>query len=155
MLRVFLLSLVVLASCGQKLIPGTRVPDTKENRVIADLVQKYRLAVERKDIDALKEMVSRRYYSNAGTTGDNQDDYGYDFLEGTILPMLRDDIKQVQFRIYLKRIYFQGDRAFAEFEYYYKFFYLDGGKERWFAKNDHGRLEFAKEDNVWRIVGGL
>jgi len=155
MKRLFLFCFFILFSCAQRLIPGTKVPDTKENREIAELVQRYRLAVERRDIDALREMVSRRYYSNAGTTGDNSDDYGYDYLESKIFPMLRDDIKQVQFYIFLKRIYFEGDRAFAEFEYYYKFFYMDGGKERWFAKSDHARLEFAKEDNVWRIVGGM
>jgi len=58
--------------------------------------------------------------------------------------------------IYLRRISFPSETtAQADFEYYYKFFYVEGGKDRWQARNDFARLEFAKEDGVWRIVAGL
>lgn len=146
---------VALWACAPRNIEGTNVPDTRENRVIADLVERYRLAVERRDTDALREMMSRRYFENAGTTANPDDDYGYDQFESSVLPLLTQDVKSVQFRIYLRRVEFQGDRAFAEYEYYYKFYYVDGGKDRWAAKNDFARLEFVWEDGVWRIAGGM
>jgi hypothetical protein len=46
-------------------------------------------------------------------------------------------------------------RAAAEFEYQYKYFYVEAGKERWSARNDYNKLEFALEDGVWRITSGL
>jgi len=147
--------LLSLAACGPRMIKNTEVPDTEENRAIVDVVERYRIAVEKRDLDSMKEIVSRRYYSNAGTTSDASDDYGYEQLETKVLPVLRDSIKSVQFNIFLKRVDVTGDRAFADYEYYYKFWYVDGGKDRWLAKNDFARMELSNEDGVWRIVGGL
>lgn len=153
--RFLLIPVVLLAACGPKYIEGTKVEDSDENRMIADLVERYRVAVEKRDFDGLKEMLSRSYFANAGTTADSDDDYGYDYVESRVIPNLRDDVKSVQYRIMLKSIGFQGERAFAEYEFWYKFFYVDGGKDRWVSKNNFNRLEFIQEDGVWRIIGGL
>jgi hypothetical protein len=149
------LSLLAAVGCGPSMIPGTQVEDTPENREIADLIEKYRLAVEHRDVAALKELISRRYFSNSGTTSESSDDFGYERIEAKILPSLRDSIKSVQFSIILRRVELHPERALAEFEYFYKFFYVDAGKDRWSSKNDFARIEFTKEDGVWRIVSGL
>ncbi len=156
MKRLFLLPcLLVLAACGSKMIPDTQIEDTPANRSIADLVEKYRVAVEQRDVGALKELISRRYFTNAGTTATGDDDYGFEQVEAKVLPMLHENVKSVQLTIYLRKIEVGDQRASAEYEFYYKFFYVDGGKDRWMAKNDFARLEFAKEDGTWRIVNGL
>lgn len=148
--------LLLAASCGPKYLPNTEVEDNAKNRTIADLVERYRVAVEQRDVAALKEMVSRRYFSGAGTTADASDDYGYEQLEQKVMPLLTENVKSVQYVVYLRKIKFDGEtKASAEFEYYYKFFFVDAGKDRWQAKNDFARLDFAMEDGVWRIVGGL
>jgi hypothetical protein len=80
MIRSFAL-LAFLAGCGGAVstIPGTKVPDTDENREIVRAVERYRLAVERRDAPALVAMASRAYWEDSGTpTG--ADDYGYDGL---------------------------------------------------------------------------
>ena len=158
MLRnVFLSGLLAsLAACGPSYIAGSEVEDSAENRAIAVLVEKYRVAVEQRDVASLKEMVSRRYFCNAGTTAEPNDDYGFEQLEQKVLPLLRDNVKSVQYTIDLRHVDFPTpNRAVAEFEYYYKFFYVDEGKDRWAAKNDFDRLEFSLEDGVWRIASGL
>lgn len=153
---LLLAGVLTLCACGANYIVNTEVEDTPKNRVIADLVDRYRIAVERRDVDGLMELVSRRYFSNAGTTSDSTDDYGYEQMEERVFPLLRNEIKSVQFSIFLRKVDFQGeDRAIAEMEYTYKFSYIEEGKERWFAKNDFSRLEFTREDGVWRIIGGL
>ena len=72
--------------CGgsQHTIPRTdRVKDTRQNRSIIRTMERYRLAVEKRDSAALWNMASRRYWEDVGTpTG--SDDYGYDEL-GKIL----------------------------------------------------------------------
>jgi len=156
MRRSVLWLLLAVTACSPKYLPNTEVEDTPANRAIADVVERYRVAVEQRDLDALRALVSRRYFSNAGTTAEPSDDYGYAQLEERVLPLLRENIKSVQFVIYLRRISFPSETtAQADFEYYYKFFYVEGGKDRWQARNDFARLEFAKEDGVWRIVAGL
>ena len=150
------LALLATVACGPKYLANTQVEDTPKNRIIADLVERYRLAVEQRDVNALKELVSRRYFSNAGTTSEANDDYGYEQLEKKVLPLLQENVKSVQYIVNLRKITFKGeDRALADFEFYYKFFYVEGGKDRWAAKNDLAELEFGLEDGVWRIIGGL
>ena len=147
--------LVVLAACSGKMIPDTQIEDTPDNRSIADLVERYRIAVEQRDIPTLRELISRRYFTNAGTTATGEDDYGFEQVEIKLLPMLHENVKSVQLTIYLRKIEVTEVRATAEYEFYYKFFYVDGGKDRWMAKNDFARLDFSKEDGNWRIVNGL
>ncbi|HOI10276.1 MAG TPA: nuclear transport factor 2 family protein [Myxococcota bacterium] len=147
---------LALAACSPKYLPNTEVPDTNENRAIVDLVERYRVAVEERDVAALREMVSRGYFSNAGTTSDAEDDYGYDQVEQLILPMLKQNIKKVQYGIFVKRVRFESPtRAVAEFEHSFRYLYVVDGKDQWQAKVDFASLTFALEDGVWRIVGGL
>lgn len=151
-----LLVALTLAACSPKYLPNTQVPDTDENRVIVELVQRYRQAIEDRDVRALREMVSRHYFSNAATTSDPEDDYGYDQIEQSILPMLNQNVKKVQYSVFVKRVRFESpSRAVAEFEHSFRYLYVVDGRDTWQAKVDLNRLEFALEDGVWRIVGGL
>lgn len=60
-------------------ISGTSIPDNKTNRDILEVVEQYRMAVERKDTAALVLMASKAYWEDGGTpTGG--DDYGFDGL---------------------------------------------------------------------------
>lgn len=151
-----LLVALTLAACSPKYLPNTEVVDTDENRVIVELVERYRQAIEERDVRALREMVSRNYFSNAGTTADPEDDYGYDQVEQLILPMLKQNIKKVQYGVFIKRVRFESpSRAVAEFEHSFRYLYVVDGRDTWQAKVDFARLQFGLEDGVWRITGGL
>ena len=77
----FFLLATLAAACGspQRYIPGTRVIDTDANRDIIQVVEKYRMAVEQKDADALMLMASKQYWEDGGTVS-GKDDYGYEKL---------------------------------------------------------------------------
>ena len=45
---------IALMGCGTAKIPGTNIEDTPENRAIYDVVEAYRVAMEKRDVDALK-----------------------------------------------------------------------------------------------------
>jgi hypothetical protein len=151
------LALLALSAPGCKapVIASTEIPDTEENRAIFDRVMAYRDAMEARDVDAIIAMVSRQYYENGGTTDRDSDDYGYDTLRDVVLPKLRTNIKAVQYRVLMRRIEVDDDHATADFEYFYRFKYVEGGHEAWTQKNDFNRLEFALEAGQWMIVGGL
>lgn len=155
LLALAFVALPLFAACGSSMIGGTEIPDTKENRQIWDRVMEYRKAVETRDADKLLGMVSRKYYENSETTDDSTDDYGYDELKDIVIADFRDNILEVQYRVLMRRISVDGDRAFADFEYYYSFKYVEGGVTGWKPKNDFNRLEFAREDGRWNITGGL
>ena len=149
------LILVGLTGCASSLMPGTRVKDTRQNREIRDVVEAYRVAMEQRNVEALRRMVSMKYFENFSTTDDRDDDYGYDHLIQKVIPKLRDNIKKVQYRIVLRKVVVEGDRASAEYEYYWKFLYTEGGRENWVAANDFNRLDFVREQGAWKIAAGL
>jgi len=153
--RLMVLGLALLGACGTTYIANTEIPDTEENRAIYERVMQYREAIEQRDADALAAMTSRTYFENAATTDRSDDDYGYDKLQGALLRELKDNVLAVQLRILMRRIAVDGDRAFADYEYYYTFKYVEGGVEGWQPKNDFNRLEFVKEDGIWMIASGL
>lgn len=155
-----ILALTLLVSlgamgCATQHIQGTSIPATEENKAIYAMVMQYRRAVEERDANALQAMVSRRYYENASSTDDDGDDYGYDSLATSVLPQLRENIQAVRYRILMRDIEVDGDRAWADYEFFYNFKFVEGGKEAWKQKNDFNRLEFIKEDGGWKILAGL
>lgn len=153
---LLVLALLPALACSARQIPGTSVEDTPENRVIVDIINNYRIAVENKDMNGILELVSRDYFSNYGTTADAEDDYGYEQLVRNILPVLRDDVKSVHYVIYVRRVTFPRDNiCYADIEFSYKFFYVEQGKDRWKVGTNLDRMEFMKEDGVWRITSGL
>lgn len=80
----------MLWGCATKAqtIPGTEIPDNRRNRDIIEVVEQYRLAVERQDVPALLLMASKSYWEDGGTpTGG--DDYGYEGLREVLQSRLQ------------------------------------------------------------------
>jgi hypothetical protein len=156
-MRLFvpLLASFVLTACAPGLIAGTEIEDTPDNREIVALVDSYRKAVEERDESTLLRLVSRRYAENASTTDTSDDDYGYGTLTEQVLPQLHDNVKEVQYRVQLRRVGHDADHAYAEFEFMARFLFTEGGRERWQALNDFNRLDFVREDGAWKIESGL
>lgn len=146
---------LALAACGATMLPNTEIPDTEETRAVHSRVMQYRQAMEDRDVDAILAMVSDRYYENAGTTDSDADDYGADELRSKVAVLLRDNVLAVQYRIILRDIQVDGDMAHADYEYYYRFKFVEGGREGWAQRNDFNRLEFVREGTSWKITGGL
>jgi hypothetical protein len=147
--------LLLAGGCATAHIPGTEIADTPENREVWDRVMEYRVAIESRDAEKLLALTSRRYFENAATTDESRDDYGFTELHDLVLPTFRDHVAEVQLRLLMRRIDIDGDRAFADYEYYYNVRYVEGGASAWKPRNDFNRLEFTREDGVWRISGGL
>ncbi len=155
------LLMLAFCACGPKIIAGTKgVRDTPENRSVYDVIETYRKAMEARDINGILALVSPQYYENASTTATSSDDYGYRELKERVLPMLLDNVKEVQYRLLVTRIDVVGDRAQADYEYWAKFNYTEGSQEGWRTLNDFNRLELSKQlgpsgRQEWKIVGGL
>lgn len=150
-----LTGLLLAVGCGPSMIDGTDIEDTEANRALFDLIESYRAAMEQRDVDALAVLLSTDYFENASTTATSKDDYGIEALRGKVLHLLDDHVKAIQFRIRLTRIEVSGDRGHADYEYWLKFLYTEGGREGWHVKNDFNRLEFVREGEDWKIAGGL
>ncbi|MGM0574443.1 MAG: hypothetical protein ACQEXJ_01740 [Myxococcota bacterium] len=155
LLLALLLTTVAAAGCRNSHLPGTEIPDTEGNRAIYERLMEYKQAMEARDIDRILSMTSRDYYENAGTTDRDTDDYGYETLRDEVLPKLRENIKAVHYRVIPRNIVVEGDRAYAAYEFFFRFKFVEGGNDGWAQKNDFNRLEFRREDGEWMIVSGL
>lgn len=145
----------MLLGCGPAYIAGTEVPDTPENRALLDVVEAYRVAVESRDVDALSALVSRQYFENAMTTGDTSDDYGHKELLKRILPVLRDNIRSVVYKVNVNRVTITGNEASVFLEYELTFQFQEGGQEVWATSKDKNRLDFVREDGRWKVLSGM
>jgi hypothetical protein len=106
------LSGVPACSGGSSYIKGTQVSDTSDNRAILGVVEKYRLAVERRDAQSLVGMASKNYWEDGGTPGP-EDDYGYEGLQEVLAGRLQraDDVRYTMKYLKVRR---QGNRAFVQ-----------------------------------------
>jgi hypothetical protein len=80
------------AGCKPKLIPGTNVATSGENKEIVDFLNKYKAAVEKRSVDAIMEFVAKDFKDNMGSE-DPKDYMDYltlkEKLEKT-LPLVKD-----------------------------------------------------------------
>lgn len=152
---VALLVSCCLAGCGPGFLDaGKKIPATDQNRAVFTVVQNYHSAVEAQDIDAIRGMVSKKYFENGGTTDDATDDYGYDKLMPR-LEMLLKNVKRVHLAIQLRDMEVAGDQAWCEYFYSGRSLISEGNTDQYVRTDDTIRMRFAHEGGQWKIIGGL
>ncbi len=147
---------VALAACGgnSKNIRGTEVPDTTENREIIESIEKYRLAVERKDAAALLLMASKDYWEDGGTpTG--ADDYGYDGLKEVLTGRFQHS-ESIRYSIRYMRVRRSGPKAFVEALVHASWTIRDARGEL-IRKDKKSQEQFVLEWNgeEWKFLSGM
>ncbi|MCB9739769.1 MAG: nuclear transport factor 2 family protein [Deltaproteobacteria bacterium] len=153
---VLVAAALLLSGCGPGYLDaGKKVPATDENREIYNVLVAYHRAIEDRDVEALRKLISKRYYENGGTTDTDKDDYGIDKLGADVLPKLRENVKRVQFRIKLLHIEVDGENAVAQYEYFGRALLTEGGRESYKMWNDFAQMKLLREDGAWKIAEGL
>lgn len=147
--------LLLSVACGPSYIKGTEVIDTPENREIVDLIENYRLAIEGRDATMLAQIVARSYFENASTTSATEDDYGYEELLKEVLPVLRDNIKKVTYKVKVEKVRKKGSQASVFVDWELTCQYVEGGVEGWSTAKDRNRVDLVVEDGRWKIASGL
>ena len=149
------LSLLFISCSSQKMIEGTTIKDSDENRELYDIMQKYNKYLEAKDIDGIMSLVSKRYYDNSGTI-DNADDFGYSQLKD-ILTKRFSQIKEIFQTIKVRKIVHSksDNKYYVTYEYNAKFLMNIGSNSEWHKKSDINQMVFQKEDKKFKIIKGL
>ena len=172
------------ASCGRGTLPNTTVPDTRENRQVIDVAERYRRAVESMDTRALIGMASERYFEDAGTP-QGDDDYGIEGLR-RLLAVWTEEVRGVRYEIRYRSVTFEqnGSRALIDYTYTGSFTLrrpplqlpegvearqgsmlnvdpvrgatpVNTDREVWFRRVADNRLELERDGSEWRIVAGM
>ena len=142
------------AACAPTYVRDTKIPFSAEKQQIADLIERYRAALERRDADAIREMVSEGYYENASTTDDPSDDYDTRGLT-QVLTKLKRQVKAVKYSIKINNIEVIENTAAVDVEYVGQYSFTSDERDRWATYADKNRLTLRREEGSWKIVSGL
>lgn len=158
---ILLMATVALTlGCAGRFIQGevihneSKIRNTAENRSVVELIESYQQSIEHMDIETLREIVSRDYYENAGTTHTTDDDYGYEGVT-RLFESISKHVDETRLSVKVRDIRVYGDRADVIFEYAYTMMYEVGSGHRWQTERDVNRIQLQLEDGEWRIVSGL
>jgi ketosteroid isomerase-like protein len=146
------LATLPLAGCVRN-IPNTEIPDTVENRTIIRIVDDYRKAFDRRDVDAVMALVSRSYFDDAGTS-DKSDDVDYANLP-KVLTDTFSRLSQMRLELGVTNVFTKGDDATVDL--FYDALYKVTTRSNQVAKRDSDvqRLMLKREGPTWKIVSGL
>ncbi len=152
-LHLLLLPLALVA-CTPSLIPGTSVADTGDNREVLKLVELYRQAVERKDVQAILDLVSPAYYDTRGHPDDPSFHWDYEKLRVEISERFA-TVKEVKLDIVPRHIDVKRNKALVSYLFTQNFIaHLPSGE---IAKHDSdlNRMELERVGKRWLITRGL
>ena len=155
MQRIVLLSVLIYASaCAPTFVKNTQIDYTPERQEIADIIEKYRVALEKKDVDVLKSLVGDSYYENASTTNDPSDDYDIKGVK-KLLDRVQNEVKAVKYQIKMTNIEILNKTAIVDLEYTGHYLFVRQEQDRWAQHSDKNRVTLKKQRNGWKIVSGL
>ncbi|MEZ4297933.1 MAG: hypothetical protein R3B70_23455 [Polyangiaceae bacterium] len=165
-----------VAGCATHYIPNTDVEDTDDNRKVVTFCEKYRHAVELKDVGELVRLASPDYYEDGGNV-DAADDLDYAGLKEYLASRFG-DARAIRYEIRYRRVLRQqlpqkddGDPTHAKdakgqdplelifVDYTYSASYripaAKGGDE-WRRRVEDNRLEILRyPDDTFLIVAGM
>jgi hypothetical protein len=145
---------LLLAGCSHETIPNTRVEDNEANREVVDFVEKYRKAVEARDIATLMALASRNYFDDMGTPA-GHDDVDYDALKAGLV-RIRQEVIDARYQIsYRGLTYMPNDRVLVDLLYTGWFKVNTNEGPQWRRRLEPHRIVIAREDRDYRIVSGM
>lgn len=143
------------ASCGGVYIPNTDVDDTPENREVVVFCERYRKAVERRDVGGLLKLASPKYYETGGNI-DPEDDIDFAGLEGYLKEKFR-EASGIRYEIRYRRVTRERDMVFVDFTYSasYRITVPDSDTQKWRSVVEENRLELIPDGDGFLIVAGM
>lgn len=139
--------------CTHERIPNTDVESTSENRAVVNYVEKYRKALEQRDVAGLLSMAGKDYYDDNGTPK-GEDDIDYKSLSES-LKNLRQSVLDVRYAIRYRRVSFERDRVLVDYTYSASFRIATAEGERWTRRLADNRLVLRRQGDTFAVVSGM
>lgn len=152
----FLVALsAMVAGCKHEYIPNTDVDDNDENRLVVAFCEKYRHAMERKDIAALLMLAHPEYYEDGGNI-DASDDIDFTGLKAYLTSKFN-DAEGIRYEIRYRRVTIKDERVFVDYTFSASFRIpsSSGAEDVWQRKVSDNRLELIPGGEDFKIVAGM
>ncbi len=152
MARRLLPLLVLTLACAPKFLQGTEIRDTPDTRAVANALEAYRQAMEKRDPQAVLALVAPNYFDNAGTP-DPADDIDRAGLEKRLEDLT--NVLALRLQLTVRDIQVKGDQGQADvfFDQYDRVNTPNGPVARHDA--DVHRMTLQKIGGAWKFTSGL
>lgn len=147
-------ALAFFAGCAKTTyIAGTRIPSTRANREIIEVMENYRRILISMDENALIQLAHPNYYQPKTAS----DEKAYDrkgFIQAVHERFVQ--LKNVRLDIQYRRIHWESaERVSVEVYLDGSYQLIVGEENRWEKKTDYMRLTLEKHKDKWLFVSGL
>ncbi len=140
--------------CSKSLFPNTDVEDTAENRKVLVFCEKYRRAVEEKDVGELLKLASPKYYEDGGNVRPD-DDYDYEGLRDFLLNQFS-KTTGIRYEIRYRRVSrTETNRVLVDYTFSTAYRIPGAEKEEWRHKRAENRLELIPDGESFKIMSGM
>jgi len=150
---LFCCAALAASACHEKVIPNTEIPDNDENRAIIAFCERYRHAVEDRNVGLLLSLASQRYFDNSGTTTAD-DDIDREGLERVLTERFK-ELKAMRYEIKYRDVFESVGVIYVEYTYNMAFQYQIGDKNKWSNRTADNRLELERVADGFLILTGM
>jgi hypothetical protein len=148
------LPLVLTFGCHTQLIPNTDVADTDENRAVVEFCEKYRKAVEHRNVGYLLGIAHPDYYEDGGNV-DSSDDLDKAGL-GEYLAGKFSEARSVRYEIRYRRVgKGRNDTIFIDYTYSASYQVPTSHGDLWHRVVDDNRLELVPKQGGYLVLSGM
>lgn len=146
---------VLAVGCSPKKIPGTDLDDSDDTRAILDVMEKYRVALEKRDAQSIIGLADESFKDDGGSANPD-DDYNYHDLY-TKLPETLKKLGDIRLEFNVRKIELSEDSQSARATYTYTASYnMPGLQSKKQSDTEIKQMIFKKADNnTWKIVSGV
>lgn len=147
---------MVLLGCHTQLIPNTDVEDTPDNRALVEFCEKYRKAVELRDITYLMRIAHPDYYEDGGNV-DATDDLDRAGLEKYLHERFS-QAKSVRYEVRYRRVgKGRNDAVYVDYTYSASYQIPSIKGDVWRRTVADNRLELVKEPgkDTYLVLSGM
>jgi hypothetical protein len=148
-----LVALASLTGCATHYIPNTDVEDNDENRKLISFCERYRHAVENKDVATLLKLAAPSYYEDGGNA-DPTDDIDYAGLKAYLTTKFQ-EATAIRYEIRYRRIAKDKDLVYVDYTFSASYRIPGPKGDEWRRKVDDNRLELVPYQDEFRIVAGM
>jgi hypothetical protein len=143
-----------LPACAQHFIPNTDVEDTEGNRRVIDFCEKYRHAVEARNVPLLLKLADPRYYEDGGNA-DSTDDLDYAGLSDYLNDQFK-ETRAIRYEMHYHRIS-EGRTTSILVDYTYSASYKIPSPtgDLWRRRVADNRLELVPDGESFKILSGM
>jgi hypothetical protein len=144
-----------LASCGKQYIPNTDVEENDPNRIVIEFCEKYRHAVELRNVPLLLSITDPSYYEDGGTI-DTSDDIDFAGLKEYLETKFR-QTRAIRYEIRYRNISpgRKKDLLLVDFTYSASYKIPSPEGEVWRRRVADDRLELVRQGEHFKIVSGM